>query len=315
MVRRFFDLPSLTGLQAFEAAARLSSLKLATAELNVTSGAISRQIKALEVELGVPLFIRTGRGVRLTPAGSELYNTVAAGFSRIADVARDIKRGDQSRNVTIATTDTTGTMWLVPRMPEFWRRHPDIMIDHQLAENSRDFRPEEVHLRIRHGMGGWINDVTEPLFDEWIYPVCNPAFAARHAGTTVADLPKLPLLDIDWVASDWITWEQALLQGGVTNSSFHARRLGKFSLAMQAAAADQGVALAWHRMVGPMLERGELVRFTDLAFRAPGTYFLTWPRGRQFSPASELLRCWIHEQAEVERTRALPEMGRISGRA
>lgn len=306
MVRRFFDLPSLTGLQAFEAAARLSSLKAATAELNVTSGAISRQIKALEGELGVPLFIRTGRGVRLTPAGTELYNTVAAGFSRIAAVARDIRRGDQSRNVTIATTDTTGTMWLMPRMPVFWQRHPEITIDHQLAENNRDFRPEEVQLRIRHGMGGWINDVAEPLFDDWLYPVCSPAFAARHAGATVADLPDLPLLDIDWVAPDWVTWEQALLQGGLRGRSFHARRLGKFSLAMQAAAADQGVAIGWHRMISPMLERGALVRLTDLAFPAPGTYFLTWNKGHQLSPAAALLRSWIHEQATQERARALP---------
>lgn len=309
MARRYFDLPSLTGLQAFEAAARLSSLKLATTELNVTSGAISRQIKALETELGVPLFIRTGRGMRLTPEGAELYNTVAAGFSRIADVAREIKRGDQSRNVTIATTDTTGSMWLVPRMPEFWRRHPDVTIDHQLAENIRNFRPEEVQIRIRHGVGDWTNSVKELLFDEWIYPVCSPDFAARHAGATVADLPKLPLLDIDWVAPDWITWEQALLQGGVSNRSFRARRLGKFSLAMQAAAADQGVALAWHRMVGPMLERGELVRLTDFVFRAPGTYYLTWDRAQQLSVAAELLRGWIHEQAAVEKARPLPVCG------
>lgn len=305
-MRRYFDLPSLTGLEAFEAVMRHGSLKLATTELNVTSGAISRQIKALEAELGVPLFIRTGRGVRPTQAGTELYASVAAGFSRIADVARDIKRGDRSRNVTIATTDTTATMWLVPRMPEFWHRHPEIVINHQLAENSRYFRPEEVELRIRHGMGGWINDVMEPLFDDWLYPVCSPAFAKRHAGATVADLPDMPLLDIDWVAPDWVTWEQALLQGGVSSRSFAARRLGKFSLAMQAAAADQGVAIGWHRMITPMLERGELVRLTELVFRAPGTYYLTWHRGRALSPAAELLREWVHEQAEAERARPLP---------
>ncbi|MGN7869486.1 LysR substrate-binding domain-containing protein [Paracoccus sp. 22332] len=306
MVRRFYDLPSLTGLEVFEAVARHGSLKLATSELNVTSAAISRQIKALEAQFGVPLFIRTGRGVRLTPAGTELYASVAAGFSRIADVSREIKRGDRSRNVTIATTDTTATMWLVPRMPEFWQRHPEIMINHQLAENSRHFRPEEVELRIRHGMGGWINDVTEPLFDDWLYPVCSPAFARRHAGATTADLPDLPLLDIDWVAPDWVTWEQALLQGGVSARSFEARRLGKFSLAMQAAAADQGVAIGWHRMITPMLERGELVRLTDLIFRAPGVYYLTWNRGHGLSPAAELLRGWIHEQAEAERSRPPP---------
>jgi LysR family transcriptional regulator, glycine cleavage system transcriptional activator len=306
MVRSFYNLPSLTALSVFEATARHSSLKAATAELNVTSGAISRQIKALEAELGVALFIRTARGVVLTPAGEELYATVAAGFSRMSDTTRAIKRGDRSRNVTLATTDTTGTMWLVPRMPEFWQRHTDIMIDHQLAENSRNFRPEEVDLRIRHGMGGWINDVAEPLFDDWLYPVCSPAFAARHAGVTIADLPDLPLLDIDWVAPDWVTWEEALMQGGLTTRPRFTRRLGKFSLAMQAAAADQGVAIGWHRMITPMVARGELVRLTNLIFPAPGTYYLTWTRTRKLSPAAQVLQGWIQEEAAAERAQPGP---------
>lgn len=306
MARRFYDLPSLTTLAVFEATARHSSLKLATEELNVTSGAISRQIKALEAELGVPLFVRTGKGVRLTPAGEEFYATIAAGFSRISDVARTIKRGDRSRNVTIVTSDTTATMWLGPRMPDFWQRHPDIMIDHQLAENSKSFRPEEVELRIRHGMGGWINDVMEPLFDDWLYPVCSPAFAARHRDATVADLPNLPLLDIDWVAPDWVTWEEALLHGGLAGRPFRGRRFGKFSLAIQAAAAGQGLAIGWHRMISPMLARGELVRLTELIFPAPGTYYLTWNRARKLSAAALLLRDWIHDQAAVERQRTAP---------
>lgn len=303
MVKPFYDLPSLTALSVFEATARHGSLKIATAELNVTSGAISRQIRALEAELGVALFLRTGRGVTLTPAGEELYTTLATGFSRIADLTRSLKRGDRSRNVTIASTDTTASMWLVPRMPDFWQRHPDIMIDHQLAENSVSFRPEMLDLRIRHGQGGWLNDVAEPLFDEWLYPVCSPDFAARHQGATLADLPELPLLDIDWVAPDWVTWEAALLRGGITAQPRHARRFGKFSLAIQAAVAGQGVVLGWHRMIAPLLARGELVRLTELIFPAPGTYWLTWSQSRKLSPAALSLREWIHEQATDERAR------------
>lgn len=309
MVRPFYELPSLTALSVFEATARHGSLKTATAELNVTSGAISRQIKALEADLGVALFLRTGRGVVLTPAGEELYATLAASFSRIADVTRSLKRGDRSRNVTIASTDTTASMWLVPRMPDFWQRHPDIMIDHQLAENSVTFRPEELDLRIRHGMGGWLNDVAEPLFDEWFYPVCSPDFAARHQGATVATLVDLPLLDIGWVAPDWVTWEEALIQGGITTPPRHARRFGKFSLAIQASVAGQGVALGWHRMIAPMLARGELMRLTELMFAAPGSYFLTWNRDRKPSQAALLLRDWLHSEAAEERIRCTVQHG------
>lgn len=306
MVRPFYELPSLTALSVFEATARHASLKAATAELNVTSGAISRQIKALEADLGVALFLRTGRGVTLTPAGEELYATLAAGFSRIADVTRSLKRGCGCRNVTIASTDTTASMWLVPRMPEFWQRHPDIMIDHQLVENGVNFRPEVLDLRIRHGQGGWLNDVAEPLFDEWLYPVCSPDFAARHAGARVADLPDLPLLDIDWVAPDWVTWDQALMQAGISAVPRLSRRFGKFSLAVQAALAGQGLVLGWHRMIAPLVERGELARLTDLCFPAPGSYWLTHSQSRSLSPAAMALRAWIHEEAATERARPGP---------
>ncbi|MHC2456617.1 LysR family glycine cleavage system transcriptional activator [Rhizobium leguminosarum] len=308
MPRTFHDLPSLTALSVFEAAARHGSLKAATAELNVTSGAISRQIKGLERELGVKLFVRNGRGITLTPEGEELYATVGAGFSKIADVSRSIKRFDRSRNASIVTTDTTASMWLVPQMPQFWNRHPDIIVDHQLAENNRNFRPEEIDLRIRYGMGGWMNDEIEPLFGDWLYPVCSPEVARRFQGAAIPDLPDLPLLDVNWVASDWVTWDDALLQGGVVRRPRRLRQIGKFSLAMQAAAAGQGVAIAWHRMIAPLLANGELVRLTDLIFPAPGTYCLTWSKARPLPPAAQELRTWIHELAAEERSRPGPAL-------
>ena len=95
MVRRYYDLPSLTSLAIFEAAARHLSFKRAAAELNVTTGAVSKQIKAIEDELGVPLFVRGANvGVSLTPAGADLYSVLSSSFSRAAEVVRTIKRGD-----------------------------------------------------------------------------------------------------------------------------------------------------------------------------------------------------------------------------
>lgn len=305
-MRRFYDLPTLTSLAAFECVARHSSVKFATEELNVTPGAVSRQLKALESYLGVTLFSSKGKAMALTLAGEELYAALAASFSRISDVSRSIKRGDQSRNVTIVCTDTTATMWLVPRLAEFWKHHPDIMIDHLIAENNRTFRPEEMELRIRYGMGGWLNEVAEPLFQDCLYPVVSPAFAAEHSGARVKDLPALPLLDIDWVAPDWVTWQDALLRAGIASFTFTGRRIGKFALAIQAAIADQGVAIGWHRMITSHLERGELVRFTDLIFLSPGQYYLTWNAGHKLSPAALLLREWIHEAAAIERKQKLP---------
>lgn len=300
-MRRFHDLPSLTSLVGFEAVARQGNMKMAAAELNVTAGAVSRQITALEHDLGVPLFTRTGRGVVLTPDGEELHATILAGFVRISDVVRSIRRGDRLRNVRIATTDTTATMWLCPLMPEFWKLHPDIMIDHLLAENTKVFRPEEVDLRIRFGLGDWRNETAEILFDECIYPVCSPAFALEHATAQSADLPDLPLLDVEGVAPDWISWDEALASANLHTRPGHTRRFGKFGLAILAAQADQGVALGWHRMVRPLIQRGDLVRFTDLVLPAQGSYHLTWNTVRGLSGASHLLHDWIRVIAEQER--------------
>ncbi|MER9064844.1 LysR family transcriptional regulator [Mesorhizobium sp. M0698] len=105
MDHRYYDLPSLAALEVFESSARHLSFKLAASELDVTSGEIRRQIKAIEDELGVPLFVRPGTGVMLTSAGKDLYSVLASSLSKASDLVRTIKRGDRSRNVTIAATD------------------------------------------------------------------------------------------------------------------------------------------------------------------------------------------------------------------
>lgn len=301
MVRRYYDLPSLTALAIFEASARHLSFKLAAAELNVTPGAVSKQIKAIEDELGVPLFTRLGTGVALTSAGEDLYSVLSSSFSRAAEVVRTIKRGDRSKNVTIACTDAFATFWLIPRMADFWERFPDITVDHLISDNPRDYRRAEVELRIRYGPGAWNDEIAELLFDETIYPVCSPAFAARHRDATAETLPDLPLLHVDWVDPEWSDWDEVLRRARIPHGPNRGRRFGKFSVALQAAQADQGLAVGWHRLVRPLIRDGKLVKLTDLEMPAPGGYYLTWNDRRTLSPAAETLRSWLREIAEQER--------------
>jgi LysR family glycine cleavage system transcriptional activator len=243
MVRRYYDLPSLTALAVFEASARHLSFKLAAAELNVTPGAVSKQIKAIEDELGVPLFARRGAGVSLTSAGEDLYGVISNSFSRAAEVVRTIKRGDRSRNVTMACTDAFATMWLIPRMPDFWERFPAITVDHLISDNPRDYRRAEVELRVRYGLGAWADETAELLFDDKIYPVCGPGFAAKHRDATAEALPDLPLLHVDWVDPEWADWDEVLRRANIPHGPNKGRRFSKFSVALQAAQADQGVAI------------------------------------------------------------------------
>ncbi|ODT17545.1 MAG: LysR family transcriptional regulator [Kaistia sp. SCN 65-12] len=301
MVRRYYDLPSLTTLAVFEASARHLSFKLAAAELNVTPGAVSRQIKAIEDELGVPLFTRLGTGVALTSAGEDLYGVLASSFSRAADVVRTVKRGDRSKNVTLACTDAFATTWLIPRMPDFWARYDDISVDHLISDNPRDYRRAEVELRIRYGFGSWLDENAELLFDETIYPVCGPEFARTHADATAGSLPDLPLLHVDWVDPDWTSWDEVFRRATLPHGPTRGRRFGKFFVALQAAQANQGVAVGWHRLVKTLIGEGKLVRLTDLEMPAPGGYYLTWNNNRTLSPAAERLRDWLREAAAQER--------------
>lgn len=304
MVRRYYDLPPLTALAVFEASARHLSFKLAASELNVTPGAVSRQIKVLEDELGLALFARGASGVTLTSAGEDLYGVLASGFSRVSEVVRELKRGDPSRNVTVACTDAFATLWLIPRMADFWSRFPDIAVDHLISDNPRDFRRGEVDLRIRYGFGAWSDENAELLFNDTIFPVCGAEFAARHGEVGKEELSRLPLLHVDWVDPDWADWNEVLRRAGIPHGPLRGRRFGKFSVALQAAQANQGVAVGWGRLVRDLVGDGRLARLTDLELPAPGGYYMTWNEKRVLSPAALLLAQWLRDLSAGERKTA-----------
>ena len=306
MVRRFYDLPPVTSLAVFEAAARNCSFTHAATELNVTPGAVSRQIRNLEENLGAPLFIRNNRGVILTVDGEALFHVLASGFSRAADTVRAIRRGETTRRITVACSDVFGSMWLVPRMPDFWQRYPEIKVDHLITDNTPNFRRAEVELRIRFGSGTWADETSELLFDDRVYPVCSPSFAARNRDASLADLADMPLLDVEWVATDWLRWEDMLAHVGIPIHTVNVRRFGKFSVALQAAMADQGLVIGWHRIVAPLIREGKLIRYPDLVMQPPGGYHLTWNTGRTLSPAGLQFKAWMEEHARMETASDIP---------
>lgn len=297
MARRYYDLPSLTALATFEAVARHRSFKLAASELNVTPGAISRQIKALEEELGTAVFERRPSGVELTAEGEDLYAVLSGAFARASEAVHRIKTGNRSRSVTLACTNAVAMMWLMPRMGAFWRRHPDIQVDHLISDNSRDYRRADVDLRIRYGSGSWPDETSRLLLPETIYPVCGPSFAESHAGARSEDIPSLPLLHVEWVDPDWTGWSEFLSRTGIPHGPLPGRRFSNFAVTLQATEEDQGVALGWHHLVAARIEAGRLVRFTDLSMPAPGGYYLTWNDNRELSDAAVTLRDWLVEVA------------------
>lgn len=300
MVYRYYRLPSLTALAAFEASARHRSMQRAGAELNVTAGAISRQIRALEEELGVPLFVRSPSGLTLTADAEALYAVLSQAFSRTAETVAVIRSGNRARRATLACTHAFAAQWLMPRMGAFWRRYPDISVDHLISDDARDFRRAEVDLSIRYGFGAWPDETSTLLMTETIYPIAGPGFAGQHVGCTPASLPGLPLLHIDWADAEWTGWDELLRRAGVPHGALPGRRFGTFGVVLRACEEDQGVAVGWHRMVRPLIEEGRIVPFTDLRIPAPGSYHLSWNAGHAPGDAVSILRDWLLEAAGAE---------------
>lgn len=297
MVRRFYNLPSLTALAVFEATARHLSFRLAAAELNVTTGAVSRQIKAVEEEIGVPLFTRSSSGVELTAAGHDLYAVLSQGFGRAAETIQRIKRGNRASRVTLACSSAMAMMWLIPRMGSFWRAEPDIVVDHLISDLPSDYRRADVELRIRYGFGAWADETAQLLLKDKIYPVCSPRFAEKHAGAKPQDIPNLPLLHVDWVDPDWTDWDEFLRRADIEHGPLAGGRLSSFPISLQACQDDQGIAVGWHRLVQPLIAEGKLVRFTSLEVPAPGSYYLTWNDKRELSEAAKVLQTWLVSEA------------------
>ncbi len=299
MVSRYYNLPSLTSLAVFEASARHLSFKDAARELNVTPGAVSRQIKILEQEAGTELFKRVHRGVLLTAAGEDLFSVLSHSFSRAAEVFDAIRNRNRTPAVTVGATTAFASLWLMPRLGSFWRLHHDITVNHQISDTADDLNHPNIDLRVRYGGGRWPGEDVQELFGDIIYPVCGPGFAGEYADTGTDALSTLPLLRLHGVDAEWIDWDEWLSRAGLPRAGTKSHKFNNYIIALQAARDNQGVALGWHSQVKPLLDAGKLVRFTDMQVAAPGAFYVTWDSKRPLSPAARTLRDWLADQAAL----------------
>ena len=303
MVRRFYSLPSLIALAAFEAAARHLSLTKAAEELNVTPGAVSKQVRTLEEELGVPLFLRRHRALELTREGETMAAALREGFERMSSTFRQIKSLGGQAVATIGSTMAMAHLWLMPRMGTFWNQHDDIVVDHVISDHPHGLDRPDVDLRIRYGDGEWPDELSAKLYDDRIFPIASPAFAKAYPVKSVADMARLQLLSVEGIDWTWTTWAEFLREVGhpdrhvpdrpVPDRPVNVRRFNSYVIALQAARSGQGVALGWESLVAPLIETGTLVRVTDAVIAAPQSYFVTWSARRPLSPQAVLLRDWL----------------------
>jgi LysR family glycine cleavage system transcriptional activator len=293
-------LPSLNSLRAFEAAARHGSLSRAAQELHVTHSALSHQIKALETELGMALFRRTGRGLVPTEAGRLLLPALGEAFGRIRAAVEAVRRGPRAGVLTLSVEPSFAARWLVLRLGRFRAAHGQVELRLLPSEDVVDLAREDVDLAIRYGRGDWPDLQADLLFHARVFPVASPdLLAAGPPLREPADLRRHTLLHED---SDlyWREWLVAAGAGAVDAS--RGPRFATAHLALAAAAAGQGIALADDALAAADLADGRLVRLFRVEIATEHGYWLLIPRHAAGRPELSAFRSWILD--EVRRTGA-----------
>lgn len=299
-------LPPLNALKAFEAAARHESFTRAAAELFVTQGAVSHQVKALETELGVRLFNREPTGLVLTEAGKDYLVAVRDGFDRIALGTERLLQRQNAGVLTVSTSPDFAAKWLVHRLGSFVEAHPEIDLRVSASLHHVDFSREEVDIAVRHGNGDWPGLDTLRLSAEQLFPVCSPKLlAGRKRLTKPADILKYPLIHMDTRAA-WTKWLQA---AGVDDARIiHGPVLNRASMVIDAAINGQGIALARTTLAAFDIINGRLVRPFAEALRLSKTYWIVCPKATAALPKIATFRDWLLAQAS-EDLRRLKKMG------
>lgn len=296
-------LPSTHSLKTFETAARLLNFTRTAEALNLTQGAVSHQIRELETLLAVRLFDRKARGLALTDAGRAYLPFVLEALERLRSGTEVLQRERQGRVLTVTMSPNFANKWLVPRLGAFADAHPEIDLRISASRQHVDFAGDGIDLGIRHGTGDWPHlDVTR-LCAEWFFPVCSAAYSAGLEIAGPKDLAGCRLLH-DQERSRWREWLTAF---GVPSSA--ARKGPIFSdtsLAIDAAVAGQGVALARSALAVLDLKAGRLVRPVMESIPAAFSYWIVCPQGVSDTPNINAFRTWLLAEAARDQGAALP---------
>jgi len=295
-------LPPLNALRAFETSARCGGFTSAARELHVTPAAVSHQIKSLESHLGVELFRRLPRGLRITEAGRQLLPHLTKGFDHFARAVEDLSAGGLAGPLAVSTAPSFATLWLVPRLSSFLRAHPDIQVTVLAAETPPDLSRGEVDIRLPYGMGNYPGLATKLLMREQIFPVCAPTLLNQLRLRRFSDLRHHTLLhDINTGPEEpHMTWRRWLRDAGVSGvDADQGVKFGNSILLVEAAVRGQGVALGRLSLVGDHLATGRLVRPLKASQVADYAYYAVTTRSGAERPRVQAFLDWL--DAEVER--------------
>jgi len=287
------DIPSITALQAFEAAARRLSFKHAADELNLTAGAVSRQIQALEAELGAPLFQRLHRQVRLTPAGAGYLADIAAPLAALRAAGDRVRAQRRTPTVSVVAYPTFAVRWFMPRWGRFLDAHPEIDLQLSTSLDAADFARGDVDLAIHVDDGRAPSGERERfmLMEMDLFPVTSPVAAARLSA--LEDLAGETLLHAAPRPDDWPRWLATAGVAGVDAGS--GRRFESQNLAIQAAIEGLGVAIGFPAIVADDIAAGRLAAPFDIVRRSGHAMLIS--QSPTAAPEAQAVRDWLLQEA------------------
>jgi LysR family glycine cleavage system transcriptional activator len=287
-------LPSLNGLRAFEAAARHLSFTVAASELNVTQTAISHQIRRLEEELGIRLFVRQNRALTLTPEARDYLPGIRAAFNDLRLATDRLLRKENDRVLTVSTLASLAAKWLLPRLSAFQEAHPGVDVRITTSTSLVDFQRDDVDAAIRYGRGQWPGVRANWLMADQLFPVCSPALLTGPRPLRCPeDLANHVLLHTSAGASDdWRLW---LTAAGMpaTLSTQPGLTFDLTLMTVQAAIDGIGVAIGRTSYVEADIAKGRLVVPFKMTLPANAGFYLVSPEARADSPKLAAFRQWL----------------------
>ncbi|MFO2462089.1 LysR substrate-binding domain-containing protein [Pseudomonas sp. 15FMM2] len=285
-------LPPLAALRAFEALARLGKVNQAALELHVTHSAVSHQIRALEEYLDVALVMRSGRSLVLTDEGRIYAYQIRQALGEIAGVTEKFLAKTKHAQLTVSVLPSYGLFWLMPRLKSFINANPNLHLKLASSMEFAGFEQGLVDCAIRFGHGQWPDVHCEPLMADSLLVVAAPGFNGAVLPHTVQAVLEQPLLH---ASESWPVWLSAAGVEGQRPPSF--LEFTDSTLLLEAVKLGYGIALTRRSIAQAMIERGELVKLTDVEPVHSSRYFLVWPTDSKRSAQLSSLLAWLKDEA------------------